>query len=71
LRQKKKNDPNYIINVDEIITNFDNFYNDLSYQFPTHIKDKVIKKYGHSKKLPNSLAIEVSTPSATVDVVSF
>ena len=72
-KNKKINDPNYIINVDEIITNFDNLYNDLSYQFPTHIKDKVIKKYGHSKKLPNSLAVEVSTPSAsaTVNIVSF
>jgi len=72
-KNKKINDPNYIINVDEIITNFDNLYNDLSYQFPTHIKEKIIKKYGHSKKLPNSLQVEVSTPSAsaTVDIVSF
>ncbi len=72
-KNKKLNDPNYIINVDEIISIFDSLYNDLSYQFPTHIKNKVIKKYGHSKKLPNSLQVEVSTPSAsaTVDIVSF
>ena len=37
------NDHNYIINVDELITTFDNLYNDLSYQFPTHVKNKVIK----------------------------
>ena len=71
-KNKKLNDPNYIINIDEIISIFDSLYNDLSYQFPTHIKDKVIKKYGNTKKLPNSLAIECSTPSAstTVDIVS-
>ena len=72
-KNKKLNDPSYIINIDEIINNFDNLYNDLSYQFPIHIKNKVIKKYGKSKKLPNSLAIEVETPSSslTIDVVSF
>ena len=70
-KNKKLNDPNYNINLDEIITTFDNLYNDLSYQFPTHIKDKIIKKYGSSRKLPNSLAVECSTPSATVDIVSF
>jgi len=72
-RNKKINDPNFIINVDDYINTFDNLYNDLSYQFPTHIKNKVIKKYGNSRKLPNSLAVECSTPSAsaTVDVVSF
>jgi hypothetical protein len=72
-KNKKLNDSTFIINVDEIITTFDNLYNDLSYQFPTHIKDKIIKKYGAYKKLPNSLAIECSTPltSAKVDIVSF
>ena len=53
-KNKKINDPNYVINVDEIITIFDGLYNDLSYQFPTHIKDKIIKKYGNIKKLPNN-----------------
>jgi len=72
-KNKKLNDPNYVINVDEIINIFDGLYNDLSYQFPTHIKDKIIKKYGNIKKLPNSLAVEVNTPSASVkvDMVSF
>lgn len=72
-RNKKINDPNYIINVDDIIVSFDSLYNDLVYQFPTHIKNKVIKKYGSKRKLPNSLAVDVecTTPSATVEVVSF
>jgi hypothetical protein len=72
-RNKKINDPNFVINVDDYINTFDNLYNDLSYQFPTHIKNKIIKKYGGHKKLPNSLAVDCSTPSATatVDVVSF
>jgi hypothetical protein len=72
-RNKKINDPNFIINVDDYINTFDSLYNDLSYQFPNHIKNKVIKKYGNSRKLPNSLAVECATPSAsaTVDVVSF
>jgi hypothetical protein len=72
-KNKKLNDPSYIINVDDIINSFDSLYNDLSYQFPSHIKNKVIKKYGNKKKLPNSLQIECETPSATanVDIVSF
>ena len=72
-KNKKLNDHSYIINVDDIINSFDSLYNDLTYQFPTHIKNKVIKKYGNKKKLPNSLQIECETPSttATVDVVSF
>jgi hypothetical protein len=72
-KNKKLNDPNYVINVDDIINTFDALYNDLVYQFPTHIKDKIIKKYGNNRKLPNSLAVEVSTPSATatINVVSF
>ena len=72
-RNKKINDPNYIINVDDIIVSFDSLYNDLVYQFPTHIKNKVIKKYGTKRKLPNSLAVDVecTTPSATVEVISF
>jgi hypothetical protein len=72
-KNKKLNDPTYVINVDEIINIFDSLYNDLVYQFPTHIKDKIIKKYGTKRKLPNSLAVDVecSTPSATVEIVSF
>ena len=72
-KNKKLNDPNFVINLDDIINTFDNLYNDLSYQFPTHIKTKVIKKYGGYKKLPNSLQVECATPSASarIDIVSF
>ncbi len=48
-KNKKINDPNYVINVDDIIATFDNLYNDLSYRFSTHIKQKVFKKYGNKK----------------------
>ena len=70
-KNKKLNDPSYSINIDEIINTFDNLYNDLSYQFPPHIKDKIIKKYGNKKKLPNSLQVECETPSATIEIVDF
>ena len=70
-KNKKINDTNYIINIDEIINNFDSLYNDLSYQFPSHIKQKVIKKYGNKRKLPNSLAVECETPSAIEDKNDF
>jgi len=70
-KNKKLNDANYNINIDEIINTFDNLYNDLSYQFPIHIKDKIIKKYGNKRKLPNSLQVECETPSATIEIVSF
>jgi hypothetical protein len=67
------NDPNYKINVDENVNTFDNLYNDLSYQFPTHIKDKKMQKYGNNRKLPIFLSVECATPSAaaTMNVVSF
>ena len=67
-KNKKLNDSSYIINIDEIINTFDNLYNDLSYQFPEHIKQKVIKRYGNKKKLPNSLQVyvECNTPSALI-----
>ena len=57
-KNKKINDPPYIINTEDIINNFDNLYNDISYQFPSHIKNKVIKKFCHTRVLPNSLAVE-------------
>lgn len=70
-KNKKLNDVNYNINIDEIINTFDNLYNDLSYQFPSHIKNKVIKKYGNIKKLPNSLQLECETPKSIPDKNDF
>ena len=74
LINKNKIDITNTINIDDIINEFDLLYNDIQFQFPSHIKNKVIKKYGNSRKLPNSLQIEVETPTAnslTIDVVSF
>jgi hypothetical protein len=59
---KQKFDKNIVINIEDVITIFDNLYNDLIYQFPPHIKNKIIKKYGAFKKLPNSLQVECETP---------
>jgi hypothetical protein len=72
-KNKKINDINYNINIDNIISTFDNLYNDISYQFPEHIKKKIIKKYGTKKSLPNSLAIEVenNTPKASAEIMGF
>ena len=72
-KNKKINDINYNINIDNIISTFDNLYNDISYQFPDHIKKKIIKKYGTKRILPNSLAIEVenNTPKASAEIMGF
>jgi len=58
LTNKKKIDNSLIINMDEIINEFDSLYNDLQFPFPSSIKTKVIKKYGRTRRLPNSLAID-------------
>ena len=44
--------------IDNIINEYDKLFEDLTYQFPHHIKQKVIKKWGGLKTLPNSLEIE-------------
>lgn len=44
--------------IEGIINEYDKLFNDLTYQFPNHIKQKVIKKFGGVKVLPNSLAID-------------
>ena len=61
LINKKKIETSLIINMDEIINEFDGLYNDIQFQFPSHIKTKVINRYGKTRKLPNSLAIEVES----------
>lgn len=63
LINKRKVDSNLIIDTDSIINEFDNLYNDISYPFPHHIKKKIIEKYGNKKRLPNSLELQVPTPS--------
>ncbi len=63
LINKKIIDTSLIINMDEIINEFDSLYNDIQFPFPSRIKTKVIKRYGKTRKLPNSLAIEVESSS--------
>ena len=44
--------------IENIINEYDRLYEDITYHFPHHIKQKVIKKWGNLKTLPNSLEIE-------------
>lgn len=46
--------------IENIINEYDKLFEDISYQFPNHIRQKVIKKFGGLKKLPNSLEIDYS-----------
>lgn len=44
--------------IEGLIDQYDKLFEDITYQFPNHIKTKIIKKYGQSKTLPNSLEVE-------------
>ncbi len=44
--------------IENIINKYDKLFEDIYYQFPNHIRQKVIKKIGGVKKLPNSLEID-------------
>ena len=44
--------------IENIINEYDKLFEDISYRFPNHIRQKVIKKFGGVKKLPNSLEID-------------
>ena len=44
--------------VENIINDYDVLWEDIHYQFPNHIRQKVIKTFGNSYKLPNSLQID-------------
>jgi hypothetical protein len=44
--------------IENIINEYDKLFEDISYRFPNHIRQKVIKKFGGIKKLPNSLEID-------------
>jgi len=56
--------------VENIISEYDKIMEDVSYQFPNHIKNKVIKRFGGSRCLPNSLAIDYSDSIKTDIVIS-
>ena len=44
--------------IDNIINEFDKLQEELIYQYPSHIRKKVIKRFGSTHTLPNSLEIE-------------
>ena len=44
--------------IENIINDFDKLWEDISFRFPNHIRQKVIKKFGGIKKLPNSLEVD-------------
>jgi len=45
--------------IDEIINEYDSLQNDNDYGFLSSYKKKIIKKYGKSKQMPNSLQLEI------------
>lgn len=55
-----KNDNNNIDKslLDSLINDYDKIWEEINYQFPSHIRKKVIDKYGQTHKLPNSLEID-------------
>lgn len=44
--------------LESLINDYDKLWDEINYQFPVHIRTKVINKYGQSHKLPNSLDID-------------
>ena len=44
--------------IENIINEYDKLFEDISFRFPNHIRQKVIKKFGGVKKLPNGLEID-------------
>jgi len=44
--------------IENIINEYDKIYEDIKYQFPSHIRQKVINKFGGKSSLPNSLQID-------------
>lgn len=46
--------------INEIINEYDKLQEELIYQYPNYIKNKIIKKYGSKMTLPNSLEIDNS-----------
>jgi hypothetical protein len=68
LINKKKIDANMIIDIDAIISEYDEQYNNITYIFPNHIRRKIIKKYGGIKQLPNSLQLECESPNRKASV---
>lgn len=59
------------IDLNSIITEYDRLNEELVYQYPDHIKNRIISRYGSSRKLPNSLDLDYKTNvSQKVDIVN-
>lgn len=56
--------------VDNIINEFDKIQEEIVYQYPQHIRKKVIKTFGRTHTLPNSLQIENQTIQAKADFIN-
>jgi hypothetical protein len=46
------------INIEEIINEYDKIQDDITYTYMGYYKKKVIKKYGKTKSMPNSLQLD-------------
>jgi len=44
--------------IDDIINEYDNYVNDNNYGYLSSYKKKIVNKYGKTKQLPNSLALD-------------
>lgn len=55
--------------IESLINDYDKLWEEINYQFPQHIRNKVIKKYGGFRKLPNSLDIDYNS-SIKADLVN-
>lgn len=54
--------------IDNIIADYDRLQEELIYQYPNHIRNRVIKKFGSKFTLPNSLEIDNSIVRADIVV---
>ena len=52
--------------MNNMVDEYDKLYEDIIYPFPSHIRKKVIKKFGGKKVLPNSLEIDYKVESDVV-----
>jgi hypothetical protein len=70
LINKKDEITDITIVSNEIINEYDKLQEELIYQYPSHIKRKVINKYGNRLTLPNSLEIETSIKADFINRVA-
>lgn len=64
------NSNNENVDITAIITEYDRLTDEVIFQFPSHIKNKIIRKYGGSRKLPNSLDVELSITTSNSQIVN-